>query len=737
MNQNISLVGRIINGTSSSQKYWISNAFFILPFLLLSILILKDLKTHLTLLDFKIAGLTYQEPLREIFTDVLKRQLIDQSIDLSDKKTPVVLKNEIDTLFDNLNKYSPLLQDHLSKQENTSSDNRIEHLAPIEMQIEWERIKEIEQHSMYSTDSIYKELINDLKTFIKYTGETFRLVLEDELKLYYAVDQTIFRLPERQALLSQLFLLMKNDTNRPLDFNDRMQLALLIGRLRENIDDSNRAFVNLFIDQSELKNSEAFNANQKDLKKLEEFLTYLNNQDLTKQNLIYSTALLSKGISVFESQFFVWEDLDRYIIKELKVRRSQLKTTYFSYLAAAFILYMIGFLLSSFFIKHTIQSIQDLFETSKKLAAGELSARMPVQYNDEISQTGIQFNAMADSFQKVEQQLHHLVESIKSLAKGDFTVRTAVIDPTTEIGQVALSFNHMAQNFEQIISHLHQLGIRLTSSANQLYLASTQQVAVTQEQEKTTFEISSASDHISTTATSLAKTMDEVNQVVEYTSSLAKVGQENLVSMETTMDKMVTASNLIASKLSFLNEKAKNITSVITTITKVADQTNLLSLNAAIEAERAGEFGKSFKIIAQEIRRLADQTAFATLNIEKMVNEILNALLSSVTGINDFTQAIHTGVNEVARIKTQLTNIIQEVHDLSDQFTSLNIGMQSQSSGAQQINHAISELGKTAQYTTESIYHFGETIQQLNGEAKHLIEALTNFKDPYKDNNIV
>lgn len=124
--------------------------------------------------------------------------------------------------------------------------------------------------------------------------------------------------------------------------------------------------------------------------------------------------------------------------------------------------------------------------------------------------------------------------------------------------------------------------------------------------------------------------------------------------METTIKSMEEATQIVSAKLGTINEKANNITSVVTTITKVADQTNLLSLNAAIEAEKANEYGKGFAVLAREIRRLADQTAVATLDIDQTIKEMRSVVTAGVMGMEDFAEKVHNSVEEVRKVGAQL-----------------------------------------------------------------------------------
>jgi len=190
---------------------------------------------------------------------------------------------------------------------------------------------------------------------------------------------------------------------------------------------------------------------------------------------------------------------------------------------------------------------------------------------------------------------------------------------------------------------------------------------------------------------------------------------------------MATASTAIAQKLADINTKVANITSVVTTINKVADQTNLLSLNAAIEAAKAGEFGQGFAVVAREIRRLADQTAVATLDIDQMVKEMQSSVSSGVMGMEKFAQEVQGAVREVNEISGQIARIIEQVQSLGPRFESVNEGMESQSVGARQITEAMIQLSEATRNTAESQRDATRAIQLLDQAARVLHREVSRF----------
>jgi methyl-accepting chemotaxis protein WspA len=198
--------------------------------------------------------------------------------------------------------------------------------------------------------------------------------------------------------------------------------------------------------------------------------------------------------------------------------------------------------------------------------------------------------------------------------------------------------------------------------------------------------------------------------------------------MESVMADLDAGTRSIADKLGEINDRSQKITAVITTIAKVADQTNILSINAAIEAEKAGEFGAGFLVIAREIRRLADQTASATLDIEQMVQQMQSAVSSGVMEMDRFSDQVRRGVRDVATAGTQLTEIINRVNSSTDSFKQVNESMQSQSEGAHQISDAMTSLVGTAKQTSQSAQEFGRAAADLQSAIATLREAVSQFK---------
>ncbi len=323
--------------------------------------------------------------------------------------------------------------------------------------------------------------------------------------------------------------------------------------------------------------------------------------------------------------------------------------------------------------------------------------------------------------------LKKIVNSMKQVIKGDLTQHLEY-GRHDEFGLLIKGFNRMVTYLRDLVSQIQQSGIQVTSSITELAATNKQQEVTANEHAATTSEIAASTTEIAATGAHLLSTMKKVNSLVKNAAFAAEEGQAGLKGIDATMGKMEEATGSIVTKLQILNDKASNIAGVVKTINKVADQTNLLSLNAAIEAEKAGEYGSGFAVVATEIRRLADQTAVATFDIAQMVKEVQSAISAAVMGIDKFAEDAHASVKDVSLISEQLSGVIEQVEIIEPQVETLTEGIDAQTQGATQISDAIGQLNEAAQQTAESLTQTSSSISQLHQAALGLQEGAARFK---------
>jgi methyl-accepting chemotaxis protein WspA len=321
-----------------------------------------------------------------------------------------------------------------------------------------------------------------------------------------------------------------------------------------------------------------------------------------------------------------------------------------------------------------------------------------------------------------------LIERMKDMAEGasDLTRRVEV-NSQDEIGQLSGYINAVIQRIHDLIARVRVSTIQLNSTATEIAASAGEQQGTVQGFTASTSEIAAASNEISATSQELLRTTEDVRRKAEETSTLAESGRAGLVGMKGTMEQLAEATSSISAKLGTIREKAGGINVVVTTITKVADQTNLLSINAAIEAEKAGEAGRGFLVVAREIRRLADQTAVATLDIEQMVRHMQAAVSTGVMEMDKFSEQVRTCGTRVSEITGQMGEIIGQVQGLSDRFDAVHGGMAQQTQGAQQIGEGMVQLNTGVKQVGTSVREFTAAAENLRQSAQGLQQEVGQF----------
>jgi methyl-accepting chemotaxis protein len=281
----------------------------------------------------------------------------------------------------------------------------------------------------------------------------------------------------------------------------------------------------------------------------------------------------------------------------------------------------------------------------------------------------------------------------------------------------------VTRRVQTMVNTLQRSGIQVSSSSVQIAASGKQLEVMAAEQAAASAQIAASSKEIAHTASGLNRSVDQVVTQANHAQEMAIAGEQGLAAMAATLAQFGQMSDRIADQLGVVSDRAENIDQVVIAMTKVADQTNLLSLNAAIEAEKAGEAGAGFSVVAREIRRLADQSAIATLEIEALVKEMQAAVSVGVTEMNRFSEQLCEGSSTTATITQQVATITQKVRSLLSPLSQINQSMDAQSASAMQIRDAMAQLSAGTEQTVQSLQDNNIALDQLQAAAASLQAA--------------
>ena len=398
---------------------------------------------------------------------------------------------------------------------------------------------------------------------------------------------------------------------------------------------------------------------------------------------------------------------------------------------------VLGLVVAGLLARAILRPLGELTRAVGEFGQARRGARAVVMSGDALGRVSTEFNRMAQSIEDaianeqaarshLQSQVDVLLDPVSLAARGNLT-GTVNITGSDAIGQLAEGIRHMLGNLRELVVGVQSAGILVRSSATEIAASARQQEATGVEQAQTSVEVMSTTKEISTNTSQLLKTMEDASSVADFTGKATQSAQQDLTRIDSMMQQMVEATDAISAKLASLSERATNINSLVATITKVADQTNLLSLNAGIEAEKAGEAGRGFQVVATEIRRLSDQTALSTWDIEQMLKEMQSSVSASVMGMEKFSQDMRASVGEVRQVTQQLSDVMQQTQQLAPQFDVVLQGMQSQSTGADQIANTMRQLSEASQQSAAALKSTSEAVQLLEQAAGGLQSSVARF----------
>ncbi len=295
---------------------------------------------------------------------------------------------------------------------------------------------------------------------------------------------------------------------------------------------------------------------------------------------------------------------------------------------------------------------------------------------------------------------------------GDLTKR---VDQSRrdEIGTLGRHFNEFIQQVHDIVARVRSSTIEVASAATQIAATAREENNIVTTHCGWTSQAAAAVREINATSQELNGTVQQLAELTRTTADRATGGRDRITELDAIINQVALSTQSVTEQLMTIRERSEKISLMVNTIIKVADQTDILSVNAELEAEKAGTHGRGFGVVAEEIRRLADQTSTATLEVESSVSAMSIGVAEGVKNVAVFSELVAQGVAAAAHVGKQLGSIISDVETLGTRFDHITEGVAAQATGAGQISESVSEIDRGATQITASIQEFTQVTHRL------------------------
>ncbi len=320
-----------------------------------------------------------------------------------------------------------------------------------------------------------------------------------------------------------------------------------------------------------------------------------------------------------------------------------------------------------------------------------------------------------------------LMAGSHQIARGNLT-DTVEVTSRDELGALADSFNQMRENLLALVQRIQRASVQLSSSINEIQAAATEQAASSAQQASAVNELSASLNEMSQSAATLVASSETVGRNVNEIAGIVTDSNHKSTQMMASMDAIGTSTRQTAERIKALNDKMDDINEAVSTISMVADQTTLLSLNASIEANKAGEMGKGFSVVAQEIRRLSDRSIDSAGNISGMVRDIQRATESSALAMDKSSEEIHHGVALVGDSSQALAAIHGAMERIQEQMTMILESVRAQAESARMVQTTSTEMLSSANMVSKAAGQTRSVTYELNAMATQLASAVSVFR---------
>jgi methyl-accepting chemotaxis protein len=322
-----------------------------------------------------------------------------------------------------------------------------------------------------------------------------------------------------------------------------------------------------------------------------------------------------------------------------------------------------------------------------------------------------------------------LAERMKDIAQGEGDLTQRVDEKRAdELGTLGKYFNEFVARVQGLMKEVATSAEQVTAAATEIAASAEEMAAGLTRQEEQANQVSAAVEEMSATVTDVARKSEDASKAAAESRSDAEDGSRVVSDTISEMAAISDEVTISAKSVNDLGAKGEKIGQIIEVINSIADQTNLLALNAAIEAARAGEHGRGFAVVADEVRKLAERTTKATEEVAGSIREIQEGTIGAVKQIEAGSERVTKGVELASGAGQALGRITQSSDGLTGMVQSIAAAMEQQSAATSQITRAVENIASVTRESSQGASQASQAAAQLSEQAEHLLSLVGRFK---------